>query len=302
MVLAMGIYHVLTQYALRLKQFNRLSSTKISGAITNNGYKYIAGLSTPTALSLVWGQIIGVIVPVIDFLRLKKIRHEVFGVFNQSYSSKNLFRKYRDFPLISASHGFFDEGQKTLLLFLISAYYGETILGLFAFSLRYIRVPLQVFGVSLSQVLNEKWARDLNAGKNIKSAVVNTSFVLFGFGIIPFALLFFFGEELFTFVFGRYWSRAGQFSEIMSIWLFLNFIISPISFLPILLKRQRENFLIAVIGNVITLLLIAYLSFAEYEFLTVLYALVICNAILSIYVWIWYIHIAGKNRIEVHSH
>ncbi len=141
----------------------------MSGALTNSGFKYIAELNAPIALSLVWGQIIGVLVPVVDFLRLKSIRREVFGAFKQKVSSKELFRKYRDFPLISASHGFFDEGQKTLILFVVSAYYGEMVLGLFAFGLRYARVPLQVFGVSLSQVLNEKWAEQLDTEHRIQN-------------------------------------------------------------------------------------------------------------------------------------
>jgi O-antigen/teichoic acid export membrane protein len=299
MVFGTGIYHVLTQYALRLKRFNRLSSTKISGALTNNGFKYIAGLSAPIALSLVWGQIIGVLVPIVDFLRIKSIRREVFGAFKQKVSSKELFRKYRDFPLVSASHGFFDEGQKTLLLFIISAYYGEMVLGLFAFGLRYVRVPLQVFGVSLSQVLNEKWARQLDSEHQIKTEVVKTGFFLFGIGIIPFALLFFFGEELFAFVFGSDWTRAGEYSEIMAVWLFLNFIISPMSFLPVLLKRQRKNFLIAIVGNVITLSVVFGMAIAEYDFTVVLYAFVFCNVILYLYIWLWYIHIAGKERIEL---
>jgi O-antigen/teichoic acid export membrane protein len=248
---------------------------------------------------LVWGQIIGVLVPVVDFLRLKSIRSEVFGAFKQKVSSKELFRKYRDFPLVSASHGFFDEGQKTLLLFIISAYYGEIVLGLFAFGLRYVRVPLQVFGVSLSQVLNEKWARQLDSEHRIKTEVVKTGFFLFGIGLVPFALLFFFGEELFAFVFGSDWTRAGEYSEIMAVWLFLNFIISPMSFLPVLLKRQRTNFLIAIVGNVVTLSVVFGMAIAQYDFTVVLYAFVFCNVILYLYIWLWYIRIAGKGRIEL---
>jgi len=299
MVFGTGLYSVFTQYALRLKRFNRLSSTKVSGALTNNGFKYIAGLSAPIALSLVWGQIIGVLVPIVDFLRLKRVRTDVFGAFKQTISSKELFRKYRDFPLVSASHGFFDEGQKTLLLFIISAYYGEMVLGLFAFGLRYLRVPLQVFGVALSQVLNEKWARQLDSGQAIKSEVVKTGFLLFGIGIIPFALLFFFGEELFAFVFGQDWAVAGKYSEYMAPWLLLNFVVSPMSFLPILLKQQRMNFLIAVVGNVITLTLVAFMAISDFEFLSVLIVLVASNTLLLAYAWVWYIRISNRVKIQL---
>jgi O-antigen/teichoic acid export membrane protein len=296
-VICFGFLHVFTQYALRLKKFGKISSTKISGAIVNHGYKYVAGLNAPIALSLVWGQIFGLIIPILDFLRIKSARQCFKEAFYMRLPSKALFRKYRDFPLVSASHGFFDEGQKALLLFLISAYYGETVIGLFAFGLRYLKIPLQVMGVSVSQVLNEKWARDLNENKPIQKGVIKTGFALFGIGIIPFSLLFFFGEELFSFVFGSDWRMAGLYSEYMSIWLFLNFVVSPMSFLPVLLEQQRTNFLIAIIGNTLTLIILFWMSINNMEFISLLIVLVICNVILSIFVWVWYIRIAGTKRI-----
>ncbi|MEM9053282.1 MAG: oligosaccharide flippase family protein, partial [Bacteroidota bacterium] len=287
MVLCLGFYHVFTQYAIRLKNFKILSETKISGALCNNGSKYLLGLNLPIAASLVWGQIIGLVVPVISFLRDGAIRAELANIHKSTFSTQNLFRKYRDFPIISASHAFFDEGQKTVLFFLISAFYGEIELGLFAYALRYIRVPLMVFGVSISQVLNEKWARDLNEGIPINGPVLRTSLFLLLTGIVPFSLLFFFGEDLFSFVFGADWTRAGRFSEIMAVWLFLNFIVSPLSFLPVIMKKQTTNFLVAVVGNLLTLSVVGWLAIAGRDFMTVLIALVVCNSLHSVFIWFW---------------
>ena len=79
--------------------------------------------------------------------------------------------------------------------------------------------------------------------------------------IVPFTLIFFFGDDMFAYVFGERWRGAGEFSEIMAPWFMLNFIASPVSFLPLVLKKQRQFFLMAAVGSIIMLLAIVIPSF-----------------------------------------
>lgn len=298
-VFFMGGGQILSQYIIRLKKFKELASNKVLGAISNHGSKYILGLSSPIGLSLVWGQLLGHAIPTIAYLRLKKIRNILGNLFNQEVKSKLLFKKYRDFPLVNSAHAFFDEGQKALLLFLISAYYGELILGLFAFSWRYLRVPLQVFGNSLSQVLNEKWARDLEKGIIIRSALIRTSLGLLAIAVVPFGLLFFFGEPIFKFVFGNDWSMAGKYAEYMAPWLLLHFVVSPISFLPVLFERQKTNFAIVIVGNLTTLLLVVVMSLNGFSFEDVLIAIVASHSVLLVVTLFWIVYISRKSRANI---
>lgn len=295
-VFFIGSQQVLTQYVIRLQRFKEIASNKVLSAITNNGAKYLFGLSAPTAGSLVFGQIVGHAIPTISFLRLKQVRHVLSKTFKSDFSTSFLFKKYRDFPVVNSAHAFFDEGQRTLLLFLISAYYGELVLGLFAFAWRYLRVPLQVFGYSISQVLNEKWARDLNQGLVLKSALRRTVIGLFLIGLVPFSILFFFGEPIFTFVFGRDWTVAGTYAAYMAPWLLSHFIVSPVSFLPVLFLRQKTNFTIAVVGNSIILLVVAVLCYLEYDFKSVLATLVGLNTLFMCLALFWYFSLSQNLR------
>lgn len=298
-VFFIGSQQVLTQYIIRLQRFKEIASNKVLSAIVNNGSKYILGLSAPTSGSLVIGQILGHAIPTIAFLRIKQVRNVLANTFKSEYSTRFLFKKYRDFPVVNSAHAFFDEGQKALLLFMISAYYGEFVLGLFAFAWRYLRVPLQVFGYSLSQVLNEKWARDLNKGMILKNALRRTMFGLFAIAIVPFTILFFFGEPIFTFVFGKDWTIAGTYAAYMAPWLLVHFVISPVSFLPVLYLRQKTNFLIAIVGNSLILIAVGVMSYLKYEFKDVLVVLVALNTILMIFVLIWYFTLSRKMRPDL---
>ena len=298
-VFFIGGQQVLSQYIIRLRRFKEIASNKVLSAIVNNGSKYLLGLSAPTSGSLVIGQILGHAIPTIAFLRIKQVRNVLATTFKSEYSSRYLFKKYRDFPVVNSAHAFFDEGQKALLLFLISAYYGEFILGLFAFAWRYLRVPLQVFGYSLSQVLNEKWARDLNNGIVLKNALRRTTIGLFAIAIVPFSILFFFGEPIFTFVFGKDWTIAGTYAAYMAPRLMVHFVISPVSFLPVLYHRQKTNFLISVIGNLIILAAIAVMSILDYDFTEVLIVLVGLNTLLMIFILIWYFSLSRNMRPDL---
>ena len=55
-------------------------------------------------------------------------------------------------------------------------------------------------------------------------------------------------------VFSEKWRGAGEYSQIMAPWFLLNFITSPISFLPLILGKQKQFFYIAIAGAAIMIL------------------------------------------------
>ena len=172
--------------------------------------------------------------PALVVLRTKTAREVLFSRFEPLLTRKQLIKKYKDFPLVNSTHVLVDESSKTLFFFALSAYYGDIIFGLFAFTFRYLRVPIQVTGTSLAQVLNERLAR-MNADQQpIGNLVTKMVIVLALVGIVPFTVIFFFGEPIFSFVFSDAWSRAGYFAQLIAPWLFLSFVSSPISMLPII--------------------------------------------------------------------
>jgi len=75
------------------------------------------------------------------------------------------------------------------------------------------------------------------------------------FGIGPFAVLCIFGKDLFVFIFGDSWERSGLYAQIMSVYIFSEFIAYPLSTTFLIFKKQRiymwiqsTTFLISVLG------------------------------------------------------
>jgi O-antigen/teichoic acid export membrane protein len=117
-----------------------------------------------------------------------------------------------------------------------------------------MRVPLALVGQSIGQVFFNRCSEMYNRNNSIFPLVIKTMRTLFLIGFIPFMVLFFWGEPLFQFMFGNGWSESGRIVEILAITLFLNFIISPISTIPIILNKQRPMFVIGIIAGVFHLI------------------------------------------------
>lgn len=297
-VLSVGALNIMNQWLIREREFKEASFAKITAAAGNNLGKYGLGLFMANAFGLTIGHIMGSVIPLAAMARLKRLRASLADTGGVQFSTRALFRKYKDFPLVNSSHAFYQEGQQTVLLSLISAYYGGLALGLFAFSLRYLRVPVVVFGTSIAQVLNEKWARDLNEGRSIRPSVKKILAILTGLALVPFSVLYLFGEPLFAFVFGDRWAEAGTYAQIMAPWLFCNFVVSPITMIPVLLKRQAAFFRIAIAASIITLSAVWAMSLMDYAFTEVLWVLSLLNAAIMVYITFWLLYISGHPRQE----
>ena len=80
-----------------------------------------------------------------------------------------------------------------------------------------------------------------------------------------FTLIFFFGGDLFAFVFGEEWYQSGKLSEIMAPWLMLNFVLSPLSTIPLVLNKQGTFFLLGLSASLLQLAGFLFLPCAVHQ-------------------------------------
>ncbi len=295
-ILLTGFLGIMAQYITRVGLFKLLASNKVIATTGNHFSKYLIGLRFPTAAGLVIGHLIGLLAPVLAILAVRPLRQMIGRLRHNTQNIRAIASKYKEFPLVNSTHAFYDEGQKTVLLFMISAYYGEYVFGLFAFTFRYLRIPVQVFGSSLGQVVMPRLASDLNAGISIKPKITKIMALLAMVGILPFTTLMVFGQELFGVFFSSKWSEAGRYAAIMAPWLFFNFIVSPISLLPTVVERQRTFFAISVSFTVVTITGVFVLALLEFDFYTLLIFMTVIGALMDAFLAYWFLRIASLGR------
>jgi O-antigen/teichoic acid export membrane protein len=139
--------------------------------------------------------------------------------------------------------------------------------------------PISIISVSISQVfLKDISNLDVKKINDFTHKLVRK---LFLFGLLPFSIIFFYGEEIFSFVFSENWSISGIYAQILSPWYFTVFCISPITHLAIVKNLQKQLFIIEIITTFVRVLVLIIL-FDRLEFVYVLSILSIIGVIYNL--------------------
>ncbi len=243
-------YSIGTNWAIRNRQFRSISLSKVTNAGAGGILKLTFGWLGTGYIGLIAGTVGGLIVSNVWFLRNYRTANAQYKVKFKSSRTKLLAREYEQFPKVNLPHSLMDAGRELLVAVLIVQLYTKSDFGFFSLSYSMLRMPLMLAGLAISQVFFQRCSEMYNRGENILPLVMKSVKLLTLISIIPFGFVFFFGDELFAWVFSEKWRGAGEYSQIMAPWFMLNFIASPISFLPLILNKQKVFFKIALLGAV----------------------------------------------------
>ncbi|MFT5778967.1 MAG: teichuronic acid exporter [Crocinitomicaceae bacterium] len=247
-------YSIGTNWAIRKKRYRGISFSKITATSVGGGSKLLFGWAGTGYIGLIIGTVIGMIASNTWFFRdfLKLNRN--YKVKSNSPRNKMLAKEYSEFPKVNLPHTLMDVGRDLLVAILLIKIFSEEDFGYFDQSYRMLRLPLMLAGLAVGQVFFQRSAEKYSNRENILPMILKSVKLLTLISIVPFTLIFFFGDDLFAYVFGERWRGAGEYSEIMAPWFMLNFIASPISFLPLVLRKQRQFFLMAAVGSIMMIL------------------------------------------------
>ncbi len=241
-------YNIGTNWAIRTREFRSISLSKVTNAGFGGGMKVLLGWLGAGYIGLIIGAIVGLVLSNTWFARSFQRTKRIFAVKAKSPRTKILAKTYQEFPKINLPHTMMDLGRDLLVAILILQLFTKADFGLFDHSYRMLRMPLLLAGLAISQVFFQRCSEMFNKGEDIFPLVLKAVKILLAVSIIPFGIIFFFGDELFAWVFSEKWRGAGEYSQIMAPWFMLNFIASPISFLPLILRKQRQFFTMASLG------------------------------------------------------
>lgn len=227
------------------------------------------------------------------FIRFFRDDRQLLQFVNRTEMKKQA-KIHNKFPKINALHALTDEfknlGVNTTILYAFS----ESVLGFYSMTFRVLRAPLTVIGNSFAQVFYQK-AAELHANQQPFVNLVNKTVKrLFIIALPIFAVILIFGPDLFAIVLGDKWRTAGEYTQYLTPWLFLNFVISPIQQVAIILNRQGSIFLLALVGNAIIFLSILMGSLVFDDVKIGFLILSILQFFYYLYVYLWIRKIAQK--------
>jgi O-antigen/teichoic acid export membrane protein len=297
-VFLIGVNRGFLYWSLRSKYLKNMSLSRIFESSGKAGTSIVFGIMKMSTFGLILGQIVGQVLStaVLIFQFLKSDRNKF--IFLSGKNFYNQAKIYVEFPKINIPIALTEMIQISGIIFIISFYFDNSVVGEFSKALRILLIPLNLLGTSISQVFYQKATKDYSKGidisKNLKKIVL--SLTLWS---LPLLILFtFISPWLFGVFLGKDWIISGEYARVLSIWIFLKFIISPVSIIPLIINKQRQYFIINLVGNLIMILSVAIPGI----FITnILLTLIILSVTQSLFQVFMYYKIMSSYKLIHHS-
>jgi O-antigen/teichoic acid export membrane protein len=263
-----SFYQSLTLWGMRVRQFKIIGLSKIFQVSSMLGTQLLSGLAGSGAIGLVWGHIIGHSVGTFFTAALTLDRRKVLSQYSKVCKIKKVAFRYRRFPLYMTWGGLMDGLSLDLMPILLALFFAPAEIGLYALTYRVVSVPISLIGRSLSNVIFQRASEIRASGKDLKGIILKVlPMVALASGAIAVVLVTL-GPWLFRVVFGKAWTSAGQFAQLLAPMFFVQFLVSPFSTILVVLERQRSLTIIQgvlFLGTLGPILIGGSLNYDAYE-------------------------------------
>ncbi|MGB9927155.1 MAG: lipopolysaccharide biosynthesis protein [Methanosarcina sp.] len=238
-----GIFLALNNWNSRTRLFKRLSVAKISSSISTTATQLTLGvLAKPGPGGLVYGSVIGQAVSTI--MLGAQIWRDDRKLILKSLNLRKIYQgfiRHHKFPLIDTWSALMNSVSWQLPAFLLASFFSPAIVGFYSLGFRLLQLPMSFVGTSISQVFFQRASRALSEG-TLSNLVESVFRMLVIIGMFPILILTIIGSDVFTVVFGRAWTEAGVYVQILSLWGFIWFISTPLSTIYVVVEKQHFGF------------------------------------------------------------
>ncbi|KAF0279731.1 oligosaccharide flippase family protein [Spiribacter aquaticus] len=237
----MGVYQVFNYWAIRTKSYPAIARTKLTQAVSMIAVQIGGYALGPVSLLLgrAFGQAAGT--STLGSLAFVS-RREAFRKVTLSGVYKAAAR-YCNFPLYSSWAGLLNAGGSQIPPILFSAFYSAGAAGLYILAHRVIAMPMTLVGSAIADVFMPN-AIDAVREARLRDSVASLQRQLAWIALPPAALLFVAAPEAFRVAFGADWEQAGYMIRWLTPMLVLQFVVSPLSRIFVVLQRQRLSLLL----------------------------------------------------------
>ncbi len=286
---------ILWMYCVKQKMFTFQSRYKIVEATgLNVFYLFLYGLKD---MGLLLANVLNLLLTNVilffqlrNFVRLGKLLKDVFKLWRW----KELLMVFK-----KQKYYMFQSLLEVLQISLIPFYFSGNFefLGYYSLSMRVLQVPMRFLSVPISQVFFSEIA-DRKRNKIKMTAMVQKTLLMMFILSLPIVLMIsIIGPDLFGWIFGKNWMRAGEIAQILLIWIIVDFIKAPLMQILYLFEKQKMVAYIllwSILLMIIIFTLSRYFSLSEYH---TLWLISLSQAIFILYIIIQSYLIIQNNEV-----
>lgn len=252
MSLIMAVFRLLNFWNNRENKFHVTAAGNITRSFTVYLCQLLNGLyflktSTGLILSSISGYTAGTVIQSASLVKkIVRDRKEI-----RISSIRRSLLRYKDFPKYFMPSEFLNSLSVNVPVLFLTNLFDSAAAGLYAIPHRFINVPLTLLGSSISQAYLKKSSDMVNNDQCLGRMTSDIYRKLFMLGIVPLSIIAGYGDYIFGFLLGEKWAVSGQYASILSPWMLMVFVASPVSIIFATLEKQK----ISLVLNSVLLIL-----------------------------------------------
>jgi len=245
-IFLIGMVQIFNAYSSRNQFYKTLSGVRVLNSfsiVSIQGFsRYIMSLD-----GLIVGRLFADFISLFVLIRFHLKRQTFYLSRLSKRRIKINAKRHDDFPKYQSFTVFFSALSQNIPILFLGSFFSPEIAGFYALTIRVLYAPIGLIGKSTKEVYYQKASRMFAEGENFFNLYVKTTFGLFKLFIIPFFIIIFFGEDIFTLVFGEKWQMSGVYSQILIFWFILLFTNSSSVATFSILSVQKTQMILEII-------------------------------------------------------
>jgi len=295
-VLFAGLYQSLNYWSLRNKRFGLISLSRIIQTTINSLGNILLGFIKWGSKGLIVDYMLGQFAAFFAFIGKFFITDKRTTKLINKKEIKEMASHYADFPKINSLHAFTDILQQSLVIFLLSYFFTSDDVGFYSRTFRLLIAPVSLIGSSVGQVFFQRASSEFAKGNNIRPFVIKNLKMMVWIAIPFFIVIFVFAPQVFGWFLGKGWEQAGYYARYISLWLTMSILISPISTIPLIVGKQKQAFLLSLLGNSLIILSVWIGGFFYSNIKISLVLISIAMFLYFSFVLYWFVKISGRQQ------
>jgi len=238
-----ALFQIFRFIGIRNKKFKSISAASISDSSSRGGINILLGYTVSEAFGLIIGGFVGVFSSVLILLFPAKKFLKPYAPDWQLIKQQAAIHK--KFPIYDVPSTLFYSFGNQGVVVLMTRFLGEAVVGIYSYTERILITPISFISNAFSQVFFQKatefYHNDVQSFSNLLSKTMNAFILL---GIIPFAVFAYTSVYYIPILLGDQWLELYKYVYILSPYIFMVFISSPLGHVLKIINRQESSLLL----------------------------------------------------------
>lgn len=230
-----AVYSALSYWNQRNKKYKLISISNAVQVIAATFFSIVFGL-LGFQEGMIWSLIIGIAIACLFILVKEKLLRKIWV---QKEQLLPIAKEYQSFPRYMIFSDLSLTASQQFIPLLFSILYSTTVVGFFAMANRMLRLPNIVITSSIANVFRNDAIDEIRKIGNCKALYESTFKKLIFMSLPIYLIIFLVAPFLFKMIFGEIWLEAGYYARIIALFLFIEFVATPLNTLYYVREKQK---------------------------------------------------------------